>query len=322
MLVDGPNGRSVAGVTSGSVGDCTGVAFDTNVAVQAAFVSQNANELTTSACGDVPAVGEEGTQVAFIEGSLAELFAAPVQHTADVPPGTAALRIAINAEMNTNPVIADFPRVRLEARRADDPRDGAQNIRCVDEESGQFSVCSVDSPAPGRWDVTLTRLDGKGHYQMAITTFAGAPIASADEYSAAGVLEVDAADGVLINDEPTTRGDLTAEVVTDVAHGNLALESDGSFTYTPETGYIGQDAFVYRATDGSYEATALVTLIVTEGENTAHGRAGCSTRSGSRSRSSDLGAMAMLAMAFAYCAMRRRGHPALPGSSDRTSSIT
>ena len=33
-------------------------------------------------------------------------------------------------------------------------------------------------------------------------------------------------------------------------HGTLALNSDGSFTYTPTTGYFGPDSFTYHAYDG------------------------------------------------------------------------
>ena len=35
------------------------------------------------------------------------------------------------------------------------------------------------------------------------------------------------------------------------AHGTLALNGDGSFTYTPTAGYVGSDSFIYRDSDGS-----------------------------------------------------------------------
>jgi hypothetical protein len=44
---------------------------------------------------------------------------------------------------------------------------------------------------------------------------------------------------------------LTSVVDSAPAHGGLnALSGDGTFTYTPYTGYTGQDSFTYHATDG------------------------------------------------------------------------
>jgi hypothetical protein len=53
-----------------------------------------------------------------------------------------------------------------------------------------------------------------------------------------------AAPGVLGND--TVRGGLglSAELVASVAHGTLDLHADGSFGYTPATGYSGMDSFL------------------------------------------------------------------------------
>ena len=47
-------------------------------------------------------------------------------------------------------------------------------------------------------------------------------------------------------------GGETTQAVPDVlpTHGTLALNSDGSFTYTPTTGYFGPDSFTYHAYDG------------------------------------------------------------------------
>ncbi len=40
-------------------------------------------------------------------------------------------------------------------------------------------------------------------------------------------------------------------LVTGPADGTLVLQADGSFAYTPATGFSGPDAFVYTPTDGS-----------------------------------------------------------------------
>jgi hypothetical protein len=63
------------------------------------------------------------------------------------------------------------------------------------------------------------------------------------------------APGVLANDLPAG-GALSAVVATGPAHGTLALNANGSFTYTPSPGYSGSDAFTYRVNDGSIDSNA------------------------------------------------------------------
>ena len=47
------------------------------------------------------------------------------------------------------------------------------------------------------------------------------------------------------------------------AHGTLALNADGSFTYTPAANYNGPDSFTYKANDGTADSnTATVTITV------------------------------------------------------------
>ena len=53
-----------------------------------------------------------------------------------------------------------------------------------------------------------------------------------------------ASPGVLGNDSGVGR---TAAKLTNPAHGTVALNTNGSFTYQPSAGYIGSDAFTYEA---------------------------------------------------------------------------
>jgi VCBS repeat-containing protein len=79
-----------------------------------------------------------------------------------------------------------------------------------------------------------------------------APTAGDDSYTTdeATPLTV-AAPGVLGNDSDPDGDPLTAAVVTGPAHGTLALNANGSFTYTPDANYYGADSFTYRANDGA-----------------------------------------------------------------------
>ncbi|MDB5738993.1 MAG: outer rane adhesin like protein [Alphaproteobacteria bacterium] len=72
------------------------------------------------------------------------------------------------------------------------------------------------------------------------------------------------ATGVLANDTDVDGDPLTSAIVTNAGHGNVVLNPDGSFTYTPTNGYVGGDSFTYKANDGSLNSnTATVTLTVT-----------------------------------------------------------
>ncbi|MDP6047728.1 MAG: Ig-like domain-containing protein [Phycisphaerae bacterium] len=73
--------------------------------------------------------------------------------------------------------------------------------------------------------------------------------------------------GVLLNDFDPDPGPaaITADLVSDVDHGTLALNADGSFVYTPTPGYEGPDSFTYRAYDGEkYGTPATVSLSVVQ----------------------------------------------------------
>ena len=74
-----------------------------------------------------------------------------------------------------------------------------------------------------------------------------------------GNLHVDATpNGVLVNDTDPNDLALTAVQPTSPSHGTVTLQADGSFTYTPNNGYVGPDSFTYKArnSNGDTSATA------------------------------------------------------------------
>lgn len=91
-----------------------------------------------------------------------------------------------------------------------------------------------------------------------------APDATDDAYTGYqnSSLVMDAALGVLHNDSNPDGGSFTASVQTAPAHGDLSLSANGSFTYTPDTDYLGEDSFVYTATGGAGSDTATVHLTI------------------------------------------------------------
>ena len=68
---------------------------------------------------------------------------------------------------------------------------------------------------------------------------------------------------MLNNDTDVDSDKLTAINATEPEHGQLTLESDGSFSYEPDNNFSGEDAFTYQASDGSAtSAAAKVTITV------------------------------------------------------------
>lgn len=89
-----------------------------------------------------------------------------------------------------------------------------------------------------------------------------APVAHSDGYSTEvnHSLVISAA-GVLANDVDANGDNLTAQLETDVSNGTLALNTDGSFSYTPGVDFVGVDSFTYRALDGAVLSDAVAVTI-------------------------------------------------------------
>ena len=96
------------------------------------------------------------------------------------------------------------------------------------------------------------------------------PIPVDDVYTAYQnrVLGVDAANGVLANDTDANIYDIkSASLVAQPANGQVVMQLDGSFTYTPKPDFVGVDTFQYtmHADPGlmsAYANTATVTITV------------------------------------------------------------
>lgn len=135
--------------------------------------------------------------------------------------------------------------------------------------NGSFSY-EPDADYHGTDTFTYQVSDGLGNSDIATVTITVSPVndapeADADSYSAAKdtTLTIAEATGVLANDTDVDDDTLTASLVSDVSHGTLTLNANGSFTYVPDSGYVGTDTFTYKANDGTANsATATVTIVV------------------------------------------------------------
>ena len=111
--------------------------------------------------------------------------------------------------------------------------------------------------------------DGQADSNTALVTITvsavnTAPVAADDAYrtSQDQPLAIEPG-GALTNDQDAEGDTLAAVLVNGPSHGTLVLNDDGSFTYTPNAGFSGEDTFSYVANDGQADSnTATVSLTV------------------------------------------------------------
>ncbi|MGQ3354239.1 MAG: Ig-like domain-containing protein [Phreatobacter sp.] len=92
--------------------------------------------------------------------------------------------------------------------------------------------------------------------------FGAAPVVQNDAYVVDQDQTTAIALSVLANDSDPEGNALIASLVAGPAHGSLDLYDDGTFTYTPQTGYTGSDFFTYRASD-SFNFSEIGTVALT-----------------------------------------------------------
>ncbi|MEM9498243.1 MAG: Ig-like domain-containing protein [Pseudomonadota bacterium] len=97
------------------------------------------------------------------------------------------------------------------------------------------------------------------------------PDAVSEGYSVApgATLVVNAATGVLANDTDSDEDPLTAFILENPKNGALTLMSDGSFEYTPDEGFEGEDSFTYLVRDDAFGSSVATATIVVEVPNGA-----------------------------------------------------
>lgn len=148
---------------------------------------------------------------------------------------------------------------------------------CSGNLSSGSGSCILSLTASGSRTLTATY---QGNNQFAGSSSAGvphsvnqppppnqAPQAANDQYQVNQdvTLTVTAGDGVLSNDTDPDGDALRAGLQSPPANGTVTLRQDGSFDYTPQPGFVGQDSFTYAANDGFLTSnSATVTVTVTQ----------------------------------------------------------
>ena len=115
---------------------------------------------------------------------------------------------------------------------------------------------AANPPAAGAtpgYQVTVEVADGFGGFDTQDITVTlplpdTAPVANPD--TAATAFNTPVTIAVLANDTDADSDPLTIAAAGSGAHGSVQINSDGTLTYTPDTGYIGVDSFGYTIDDG------------------------------------------------------------------------
>ena len=104
---------------------------------------------------------------------------------------------------------------------------------------------------------------------ITVTPVSDAPVANDDNYSTAEDTQLSvSAIGVLVNDMFEVGG-LTAILQTGAINGTVSLLGDGSFVYTPNENFNGDDSFTYSVIDGAGNTDSAVVTINVAAANDA-----------------------------------------------------
>lgn len=297
LFVDQGGSMVVAGITSGGTrGDCLAgdQSYDTDVFTFRQFIEEQAGgaqRLGQSVCGDLPRLGDVGTEI-ISEQDRVEVDG-PLAVELEVPSGTAELRVTVNGTEGSD--------IDLYVQRGEAASE--TSYECAQDGASAYGLCAIDSPRPGTWHLLVTT-DQSADVQLTATSFGSAPTAADDAYEVGEGEVLDVAAGVLQNDGEADRGPLSAEMASEPEHGVVELNDDGSFVYTPAIDFVGQDRFLYRATDGSYGAVAEVTIEVIPADQDVDGSdaGGCGCSGGGN------GSSASALLFLLAWAMIRFGH--------------
>ena len=193
---------------------------------------------------------------------------ATVSVSVDAPPVLAAISAQTGTDAETisldlGPLASDVDGPSLSWSAT-----GLPTGLAIDASTGVISgtidrAASAGGGGTGVYSVSVTVADGAGgsaNRTFSWTVTNPAPIAADDAFSTTPDTAVNGSVGG--NDADPDGDALTWAVATAPTHGSVTVAADGTFTYTPTTGYVGTDTFGYTVTDAQ-GATATATVTVT-----------------------------------------------------------
>ena len=140
-------------------------------------------------------------------------------------------------------------------------------------DNATFWAFNLYAQARGTVIPSLPQEDGQwgtrwGRFALSVPNQAPAAVADAYDTDEDVPLSV-AAPGVLANDTDADGNPLTAVLVSGASHGALALNPNGSFSYTPAADYNGPDGFTYKPNDSTADGNTVSVAITVNAVNDA-----------------------------------------------------
>lgn len=221
--------------------------------------------------------GQEGTAEITVQATnlvgevVEESFTVSVSEDApvDTLPTTTGIANVTVDEDSSDTIISLFDSF-------DDLEDGSENLDYevlsntnpalfssvdIDPVTGELTLAYTPDLS-GTAEITVEAEDSAGQtveatFSVTVNAVNDAPIGVDDNVpntgqfitTASAPLVISVDDGVLNNDFDPEGDSLTATLVSDAGNGSVQLNQDGSFSYTPATGFTGIDSFTYTASD-------------------------------------------------------------------------
>ncbi|MBN1804398.1 MAG: cadherin-like domain-containing protein, partial [Sedimentisphaerales bacterium] len=139
-------------------------------------------------------------------------------------------------------------------------KEGELTVRLIYNSPEDLSTLTFDET--GKATVTFTYTVENHTATVTVTLTNGLPVAVDD--LAATTIDKPVNINVLVNDTDPDMADILTviEGAITTKNGTLVMNEDGTFTYTPNGGFVGTDSFTYSVTDG-FNATSEVEVKIT-----------------------------------------------------------
>lgn len=195
-----------------------------------------------------------GSDVVAIEDAGPQIVLAWATNISPGPESEASQQVDFLVETDNAALFAALPSISSDGTLSFTPAAEASGVAHVAvriHDDGGTADGGVDTSGPQSFTIAIAEIDDP-------------PVASDDRVEVyLNHQLVVVGHGVLSNDSDVDDAEMTAVVESQPAHGTLAVNPDGSFSYTPTDWFIGVDAFTYRAYDGTTMSTpATVTIDV------------------------------------------------------------